>query len=386
MFAVLLVLAAACSSGGGSGASGAASSTDTPTAGQAPVAASYDSATKRGEFAVGETTLDLVDTSRPTPRNRSFGGSSERKLKTLVWYPAQGAGGKDAAVDGSAGPYPLIIFAHGLSGSSGQSTSYTKHLASHGYVVAAPDFPLSSGGAPGGPTIADIGNQPKDVSFIIDRILAFNGQDGHLLRGAVDGSRIGMTGHSLGAFTTLLTVYGGLRDDRIRAAAPLSGSGCFMTPDTVGGTSVPVMLMIGSEDLLVAPAGNRRAYDLVNAPRYWVELVGGNHLRFADIDVEDAPFLAALDRLLGRSSSDSTPSSSDGTPQAGSGTLGACGQRGQGTGIPTIKLDRQQELLRAFATPFFDAYLRGSEDAKKFLDDDLSSLTKDAARYEFQLP
>jgi hypothetical protein len=40
---------------------------------------------------------------------------------------------------------------------------------------------------------------------------------------------------------------------------------------------------------------------------------------------------------------------------------------------PPLTLDRQQELLRAFATPFFDAYLKDSDAAKDFLEDDLAS-------------
>ena len=37
------------------------------------------------------------------------------------------------------GPHPLIVFSHGNSGFRRQSTFLTTHLASRGFVVAAPD-------------------------------------------------------------------------------------------------------------------------------------------------------------------------------------------------------------------------------------------------------
>ena len=43
--------------------------------------------------------------------------------------------------------------------------------AAAGYVVAAPLFPLSSSETPGGPDGGDIGNQPGDMSFVIDQML-----------------------------------------------------------------------------------------------------------------------------------------------------------------------------------------------------------------------
>jgi hypothetical protein len=42
--------------------------------------------------------------------------------------------------------------------------------------------------------------------------------------------------------------------------------------------------------------------------------------------------------------------------------------------------------LRTFATPFFDAYLRESESAKRFLQDQLPELTSSAVQYEFDAP
>lgn len=347
--------------------------TAAPVDASIPVADSREEAVNPGPWDVGVTTFEVVDTTRPTAAHGDVAESPERRLTVEAWYPADLTGdasedGRDAPVDERAAPYPLIVFAHGLSGTGTQSTTYTRHLASHGYVVVAPDFPLSRGGTEGGPRAADLVNQPGDVSFVIDRVLEFDADPGNRFEGAIDEDRIGLTGHSLGAYTTLLTVYGSNRDERIDAALPLSGSGCFMSKEMVGDTSLPIMLMTGSEDLLVPASGNRRAYDLANAPRYWVELIGGSHVRFADFDIDDEQVLGGLERLVGAG--------------AGKGDENGCGRRPETSG-ETITLERQQELLRLFATPFFDAYLRGSDAALRFLQDDLPGLTEDAVRYEF---
>jgi predicted dienelactone hydrolase len=364
--ALAMLAAAACSSGG-SGKSATATPRPLYT---------LDAATAPGPYAVGVRSFEFVDTSRPTAANGEYPGSTERKLVTEVWYPAQADRSaadavRDATVDVSGGPYPLIVFAHGFIGSRNQSRTYTKHLASHGYIVAAPDFPLTNAGAPGGPRIGDLVNQPGDVSFVIDSMLAQSADAASPLHGAVDGDAIGLTGHSLGAFTTLLTVYGGRRDPRVKAALPISGSGCFLTESQTAGIDTPIMLLTGSADEIVAPGGNRRAYDLAHAPRYWVQLTGGNHIRFADVDAEDGPAAAALRRITGGGSG-------PGAAAAASACTAPESYEGE-----TIKLARQQELLRAFATPFFDAYLKRDGRALQFLQRELPEATRGAADYEF---
>src|SRR5262249_58569075 len=99
-------------------------------------------------------------------------------------------------------------------------TFLTTHLASHGYIVAAPTFPLMSLGAPGGATIADVPAQAGDVTFVIDSLLAVAGDARNRLAGGVDGERIGLTRHSGRAPAALLTAYHAhLPQPRIRAAA-----------------------------------------------------------------------------------------------------------------------------------------------------------------------
>ena len=56
--------------------------------------------------------------------------------------------------------FPLIVFSHGF-GASGPAYAFLLEMfVREGYVIAAPTFPLSSGGAPGGPAGA-ASRQPK---------------------------------------------------------------------------------------------------------------------------------------------------------------------------------------------------------------------------------
>ena len=58
-----------------------------------------------GSTSVATTTMTFVDTSRATPPWNGMPGKPSRTLVTTIWYPAPASGN---------GPYPLIVFAHGL--------------------------------------------------------------------------------------------------------------------------------------------------------------------------------------------------------------------------------------------------------------------------------
>ena len=67
--------------------------------------------------------------------------------------------------------FPLIVFSHGYLANGPAYASVLANFVRRGYVVAAPTFPLSSAGAPGGPKGGDYVNQPADVSFVLTKVL-----------------------------------------------------------------------------------------------------------------------------------------------------------------------------------------------------------------------
>jgi predicted dienelactone hydrolase len=348
----LFVALAACSSDG--------DSDPAPTATPVPVALYAE----RGQYHVGVMTIEVVDTSRETPANGEVPASPERRLPLEIWYPIASAEGaveetRDAAVHTADGPYPLIVFAHGFSASRAQSAQFTRHLASRGYVVASPDFPSSNGGAPGGPRLRGVIEQPGDVSFIIDEFERRDGDADWALAGAIDFERIGMTGHSLGGLTTVLATYGAARDARIDASLPISPPGCFVGA-IAGEVTTPIMVVGGSEEIIVDPSWIRQSYETANAPRYYVEIGGADHIKFADVDVNDRDI---GEGIVGRIAGDTLISDAIEIAGAAQGNVADCTVRDGARGKEYITGDRQREVLRLFGGLFFDAYLRGDTNA-----------------------
>jgi len=260
---VLLLLAAACS--------------DAPDAGR-----TLDLATLAapGPYAVAELELVLVDRTRPTQAVGSFAGAPERTLPTRVWYPASAPGSDVPATDG---PFPIVGWAHGYASANFEGQFVGRHLASHGYVVVAPTFPLSNGGAPGGPTIADMTSQPGDLDFVMDRVAA--GAAGDALAAVVDATRRGIAGLSLGGGTVLIGAYHPRwRTEDVDAAVALAPASCFFGPDLYA-RSLPTLIVAGDADMLVRLHGGPvQAFETAPPPATLVTLTGGNHVGFIGID------------------------------------------------------------------------------------------------------
>ncbi|RME03993.1 MAG: hypothetical protein D6812_04730 [Deltaproteobacteria bacterium] len=175
-----------------------------------------------GPYDVGVTTIEIIDEAR-----------EGRRLVTEIWYPADlegkppgeyyahllwGNALRDAKPDPSGGPYPLIVFSHGSNAIRLQSVFLTEHLASFGYIVVAPDHP--------GNTFYDSDDiltargaidRPLDIRTVIDTILAMDEAGTFPVGGIVDETKIGMTGHSYGAYTTLMVCGAKVNVDVARA-------------------------------------------------------------------------------------------------------------------------------------------------------------------------
>src|SRR3954447_8001398 len=93
--------------------------------------------------AVGVVTETFVDHQRPTAANGDCPKLPSRTLPTMIFYPASAtasgtasatapssAAQTNAAPDTSAGPYPLIVFAHGFAATARSYQPLLEYLAS----------------------------------------------------------------------------------------------------------------------------------------------------------------------------------------------------------------------------------------------------------------
>jgi predicted dienelactone hydrolase len=206
--------------------------------------------------------------------NHDFKGRGSRELKGRIWFPA----------DKEGAPYPLVIYSHGYMSQHKEGEYILDFLASHGYVAVSVDFPLSSGSSPGGAVLADIVNQPGDISFLIDQMLSRTRQVDNLLYGRVDGDRIAALGLSLGGLTTELAAFDAPRKDpRIKAAISMAGPSQFLTPEFFQSNSIPFMYIGGTADAIVPYGENAQPIPGKYKNSVLVTLESGSHVGFIDM-------------------------------------------------------------------------------------------------------
>ena len=232
-----------------------------------------------GRHAVGVVTETFVDHSRPTPAHGGLPAIPSRTLITTVWYPARGTPGAapvpGATPDHSGAPYPLIVFGHGLDGTPQDYEALLSSWAAAGFVVAAPLFPLTHTGTPGGVDQDDQFNQPADMRFVITSMLADLPAP---LAGMVSPTEIGVAGHSDGAVTTLAFLNTCCSDPRVKAVEVLSGD-----PESYPGGhyrrsgNPPTLFVHGTLDPLLPYDQMVTFFNEMKGPKAFLSLTGANH-------------------------------------------------------------------------------------------------------------
>ncbi|NNF16614.1 MAG: alpha/beta fold hydrolase [Gammaproteobacteria bacterium] len=284
-----------------------------------------------GPYRVGRTTLSYID-----------GDRDDRPVVMDVWYPvdaADAAGVAPSTYDlvfaalespvalatpavSQNGPFPLLLFSHGNLGIRFQSFFLTEALASHGYIVVAPDH--------AGNTAFDLAfntlepfevsavNRPQDISFTIDRMLERNNLAGDEFLGRIDPARIAVLGHSFGGYTTLAMasgIDGVTADVRVKALIPIAPASGILSDVQLISITKPTLILGGSADITtpVDPQSSR-PFELLSSPeRQRVDLNEAGHQSFSNIciftdtlvDVGIDPALVAF--LLGNAAEGCAP-------------------------------------------------------------------------------
>jgi predicted dienelactone hydrolase len=269
-----------------------------------------------GPYAVGHAAFDLVDPAR-----------DDRPLEVRAWYPADPA---DAVGENTLYPLvegllylssenafddipvldrfwmPLIVFSHGHQAINIQSVRLMEMLASHGFVVVAPNHTGNTTFDDSATFEESAVDRPLDVSFVIDEMLerSFDRGDPFFLR--ISPVAIGVAGHSFGGYTALAMAagYGGggvAPDPRVRAAFAVSAVTNLFSDEELASIRIPTLLLGGTLDALVPIDPNTiRAFDLISSPfLYRADVEGATHYHFANIcDIGNALIEAGIPQVL----------------------------------------------------------------------------------------
>ncbi|MBO6798566.1 hypothetical protein [Maricaulis sp.] len=206
------------------------------------------------------------------------------------------------------GPFPVVIFSHGLAGSREAAPYLGEHWASHGFLGVFVQHPGTDRSLLEGMTSreeaisalrgrrdpASARARFEDIPFIIDE-LERRAAAGEL---AVDTNRLGLSGHSYGAATTIALLgrsfgpRGQFGDDRIDAGIALSPTApparlpARAHPRLYANMSTPMLHMTGTEDRAavqpdIDPADRTIPFQLIpDGEQYLVVFQDGDHSVF----------------------------------------------------------------------------------------------------------
>jgi len=230
-------------------------------------------------FFVGTVHRTFVDPTRSTPSRGGNGGADQRAISTTIYYPTTIAPSPENPKPRVAtGPWPLIVFAHGYAIDAAAYAQLLEDLAAGGYVVAAPDFPGTSTAYPGGAVRSDSLQQPGDISFVIDQMLAASATPG-LFFGAIDPNAVGDSGQSDGGVTAAAAAFNTCCiDPRIKASVVLTGGSFGFDGQWFPPGTPPVMFVHATADEVNPYSASTSMFAQAQSPKYLLTVDGGSHL------------------------------------------------------------------------------------------------------------
>jgi len=147
------------------------------------------------------------------------------------------------------GPFPVIVFSHGLGGSGSGYRPLVDHWVAHGFVVAQPTHADSVSLLDAGQrakhrsledfardpaVLASWSQRPVEVARVLDALPRLAEEAG--LGGRLDMDHVGVGGHSFGAHTTMMVggLAVGMGGRRVTAADPRVDALVILSPQGPG--------------------------------------------------------------------------------------------------------------------------------------------------------
>lgn len=306
-----------------------------------------------GPYGVGMTLLTLTDPARenrslpllvmyPTKTRPNYAACEAAFFKQssyLRYGAAANCAVENAEADLTQAPYPVIFLSHG-SGSQKEGYTYLEEfLASHGFVVAAPDHTGNVGMMQTSPADTSMSfTREVDLRFVMDQLIArFKGTEAPF-SGLGDAERIGVCGHSWGGHAAVVLSGMKYNYDKIKTecdagtqfdaySCPLLGHRAeieAMTPDSrikavvswaqdIGkakqpggpncygavGVAIPWLMFVGTTDnYLDVQEDGRDCYDKAQGKACLALLTDAGHMGYTDLGNEGKMDDARMLRLV----------------------------------------------------------------------------------------
>lgn len=311
----LALLVGACSSTSTEGSTSAGSATTGTSAPAAPV--DYSGL---GPYPVGTLEVDLGDRKAvvyyPADRAATAGAEVFNSYSTGIAFseslraalPAAFVQQVQLGTDtyrgvraNPQGPFPVVLHSHGFSGFYLFESRYMVHLASWGFVVAAPDHkerslqgqldPANASRAPG----QDVTDLKNTLAKLKDANVAADGP----LKGAMNLDQIAATGHSAGGSAagrlilqspevkTFIGKAPGAPIDTANIPRDLPADQRAVAVQQALATTTPPdkpsMLITGETDGVIPLATVKVEYDWLRAPKKLAVIKNAGHNAFTDL-------------------------------------------------------------------------------------------------------
>lgn len=159
---------------------------------------------------------------------------------------------------GSSGctTHPVVLWGNGTTAAVSFYDAFLRHLASHGFIVAAANTSNAGSGS--------------EMLQGLAQLRTWNGQSGHRFSGRVDLQNVGSTGHSQGGGGAINAA----KDPGVKTTAPLEpwsqNQSGLQSTDTA-------IFFSGENDSIVPPSTVRARYTGVSIAAAYAELAGASH-------------------------------------------------------------------------------------------------------------